>query len=557
MQVDLPVSAPTAIEDLLQAEAENTRDVAAALTGVKIVEWTPLSDDLAFLRDLEPDETANSCCGMTIYSVEDPSGEMLGLEQRRSKLFIERDCFAPLYKRLVDIWTEDKRKKIILSGNAGIGKSWFQIYFLHRLLTERQNSLFRFAVRQVGKDFFLIDLVSCSGFVLNGRELHIRTLLNNLGKTLYMYEPASEFRQPPLTTTAPSLSTLSPRPDRISEYKKQGPYFLYLPCWGFNELRVISERERMDGSVLEDNYSLFGGIARHTLEHDSKIRAVNKGELEKRCKSVSAAMLRSISADIDDNPNAENRNNISGYVVSYTDIPQVGENCFMNKNLTMTSEFARKMVLDKMSLQSSTDYLLQLAKHLKNESKDITGKDLEVSVVHLLAAGPRKVPWYYQAVGGKGAWLPGTKLHNTKRVINREVDFDSSKINYPKERMFGLIDCFTEIDRQYWAFQTTWQYEHAFRLVTLLEFRKKLGLHVNDPLNVAFLNPVHGETYWKRDKDSYLAKGERLTQPIMNSKSETILGQTDVARMWANTHIFVAFPQDNNWEGAIRKWLKV
>ena len=87
-----------------------------------------------------------------------------------------------------------------------------------------------------------------------------------------------------------------------------------------------------------------------------------KAGLIKRCEAVTAAMLRSVSADIDDYPNAEHQNSISGFIVSYTDIPQVGEYGFRKKNLMMTSEYVRKAVLEKMSLQSPLEYLHELAR---------------------------------------------------------------------------------------------------------------------------------------------------------------------------------------------------
>ena len=49
----------------------------------------------------------------------------------------------------------------------------------------------------------------------------------------------------------------------------------------------------------------------------------------------SAEMLRIIAADIDDNSNSALEGNISGRVLSNTDIPREGDNAFASASLTL------------------------------------------------------------------------------------------------------------------------------------------------------------------------------------------------------------------------------
>ena len=49
-------------------------------------------------------------------------------------------------------------------------------------------------------------------------------------------------------------------------------------------------------------------------------------------------------SDIDDDPNAEGRNNLSGFVACYCDIPYEGAGAFQKACLTMTSEYTRTLV---------------------------------------------------------------------------------------------------------------------------------------------------------------------------------------------------------------------
>lgn len=167
------------------------------------------------------------------------------------------------------------------------------------------------------------------------------------------------------------------------------------------------------------------------------------------------------------------------------------------------------------------------------------------------------VPWEYHAVGRVAPRPKGTRSPLSKRTINSDAKFDDSKINCPSETKFGLADCFAVVGGMYWACQTSWPTDHACKPVTLWAFRVRLGLGPGDPLNLLFVNPEKAETNRKRIKANYLEKGKRPDKPLKNSKKEIVLNASDVALMWKNTHIFVAFPEGTIWEEAIRKYLEL
>ena len=488
-----------------------------------------------------------------------PAKNVLVLRKRASNLYFERDFYANLYDEIIKLWKDDENttmRKIILSGNAGVGKSWYQVYLLRRLLSETsEDRLFRFVVRQVGKDFYLMDLDTCSGFTLSGQERNIRLLLSEHGGILYLYEPGLEVNQPPLLAEAPCLSTLSPRKNRIKEYLKEEPHQLYMPVGEYNELKYIAEEEKLDLEVLERNFQIFGGIFRYSLirmerQLEEKTKMVNT-----RCNKVSADMLCSIATDIDDDPQSTLEGNISGFILSYTDIRRDGNQAFRSPSLTMTSDHVRQRIMNKMSLASYHQHLAMLAKVLKHESADLTGKDLEESVVHMLSAGPATVGWQYQGVSGE----PNTsikRLGHTKRKITRGA-FNLALVNYPSDTSYPLTDCVLVIDQVYWAFQTTWQYDHAFKLRTLRSFRDGLSLPIDKTLNILFVNPRYNGVYATRHRDKYLAKGEDPGKPILDNKKRVLMTAQDVVTMWENTRIFVAFPNDKDWHQAISSALNV
>jgi hypothetical protein len=316
-------------------------------------------------------------------------------------------------------------------------------------------------------------------------------------------------------------------------------------------LECIAKGEELDLDVLRENVDIFGGIFRHSLSQSKHHHKEKKKTVDARCDKVTADMLRSIAAHIDDDPQST-EGNISGFVLSYTDIPRDGDEAFRSPSLTMTSNYVRQKVMKKMSLTSYYEHLKMLAKVLNEEATDLTGKDLEASVVHLLSAGPGTVRWEYQGVKGESD-MRVKRLSHTKRNVTRDI-FNSTLVNYPSDTSYPLVDCVLVINNLYWAFQTTWQNDHAFKLCTLRSCREKLRLSCEQTLNILFVNPKYTNAYVQRHRNKYLAKGEDPSKPIWDGtiKRRVLMEAKDVATMWENTRIFVAYPKSNDWHDAIR-----
>ena len=113
-----------------------------------------------------------------------------------------------------------------------------------------------------------------------------------------------------------------------------------------------------------------------------------------KCEHVTSGLLRSIGADIDDDPEAP-EGNISGFVLSYTDIPLRGQDPFTSPSLTLTSSYVRESVTDKLSLSSYQDHVAILADTLQKNKSDHSGMDLEKSVVFMFSLRPKMLNWQY------------------------------------------------------------------------------------------------------------------------------------------------------------------
>ena len=77
------------------------------------------------------------------------SNKFLDLFVLPAKKFYIRERYSALYQKMLDLWAESQCNKVTLLGNAGTGKSWFQVYVLRELLTANPR-VFNFVVRHVG-----------------------------------------------------------------------------------------------------------------------------------------------------------------------------------------------------------------------------------------------------------------------------------------------------------------------------------------------------------------------------------------------------------------------
>jgi hypothetical protein len=155
---------------------------------------------------------------------------------------------------------------IVLTGNAGIRKSWFQLFLLRRLLNEEGKS-FSFVVHQFGTEYSLYHFETCQAWSLEGRTSDIKTLLNRTKNSLYFCEPDAE-NVKPLSTDSRSILFQSSNSVRL----KERPHFIDMPDWTWDELVVIANEENIDAAVVKQNYVKFGGIIRYALRNRTRLQ---------------------------------------------------------------------------------------------------------------------------------------------------------------------------------------------------------------------------------------------------------------------------------------------
>ena len=132
----------------------------------------------------------------------------------------------------------DGANKVVLVGNAGTVKSWYQLYILRQLLkrsTDYQNDAddYDFVFHQVRHQHYLIDIKDCVVYQVNSLDVDLLTFLAH---SLYFFEPGTEKELEVTIVGLPSLATLSPYGKQILEYRKFGTMLLYFWPWSFTEM---------------------------------------------------------------------------------------------------------------------------------------------------------------------------------------------------------------------------------------------------------------------------------------------------------------------------------
>jgi hypothetical protein len=439
-----------------------------------------------------------------------------------------------------------------LLGSAGTGKSWFQAFFLRRLLLEADSnnvddSTFKFVVRQVADAFYLIDLTTCQVFAWNFNVLSPGTILEQLRKTVYFFEPGGNISLFPLCLWIPSLATLSPFEERIKEYTKGASAVrLYLPDWTAPQLCGVAEDdESMSLSVddIHERFTKVGGIIRHILAPD--IAVIEKSQATK-VHEVSIEVLRSLGANVDRETKGLN---VSGYLLCYTNVPVTGDRRFMDSELAYTSSAVENTIRFKFHTFSNVENFRAVLGRLNKLNDDKSGMHLELAGTHLLSLGSI-VKWTCTQVGQVTGrqWEDfscfardvlatsdvGGVLFQAKKIIK------SSNSNFPAVDIVFSVGSIPDDGTRIDAIQFSWQPSHPITLRALYDLRvNHLRIDNKRTVRILFMVPNNELVYASRDKSSFL-KGNADVD--LRYSAQLIVPSADLHIMWQNTQVFVVKP---------------
>jgi hypothetical protein len=338
--------------------------------------------------------------GANMTVIESPHCELL------------KDCGGFLFVRdfYPNIFAEiRKRKRCVMIGNPGIGKSMFQYYYLSRLLNASKFEPLppdcfgskeppKIVIRQIGdKKIIIYDLENRKAEQIKPVDDDVFECFNPK-TTLYLMEPGQSNNIEPfyLDVEIPTLTTVSPNINQYKEFCKKGAVKLFMPCCTEDELKEMGAfllRKNCVPSDLESEYSpdkisqrfhQFGGIIRHVLPSsvDKLAECVdNQAEAIHTC-DVHALLL---SGNIE-------HHNVSHFIMQY-DVAKKGELAFKKPKLDFVSDDVYKSLKERLSKSNLDDKIRAL---LRNDETgflaEAAPKLYEDVICELLLCG---VNWQY------------------------------------------------------------------------------------------------------------------------------------------------------------------
>ena len=221
--------------------------------------------------------------GVDVISLNNFPASHIGIDCRAgNKLFVRS-----FYPDLLKVIREKKRS--VLLGSPGTGKSFFQFYYLARIMNPEKFGPLppdhlgstkppRIVIRQVGDSSFIVYDIEEK--VAEKIGLKHGGVLDSFDQdtSLYLMEPGSSKREPFFEMlNIPTLLTTYPRIDRYNEFSKSGGVANYLPVYQLKELQAIGkylvEHECIPRELTElyapdqiaERFEKFGGTYRSVL----------------------------------------------------------------------------------------------------------------------------------------------------------------------------------------------------------------------------------------------------------------------------------------------------
>lgn len=187
----------------------------------------------------------------------------LGDDKLGSRMFV-RECYSKLAEITIDIVASGYN--LVITGNPGIGKSYFLFFFMYFLCT-REQQLTIVLFRHLEKRWYLFS----KGTVLVAEKAHGQTAFRKYlddPDTWYLVDTAQ-----PLQVKAKTLLVSSPYVERYKEFRKTNAMIRFMPVWSKEDIDVCrKEFYNNPGNryVSQENvdtlFKKWGGIPRYVLE---------------------------------------------------------------------------------------------------------------------------------------------------------------------------------------------------------------------------------------------------------------------------------------------------
>jgi len=270
------------------------------------------------------------------------------------------------------------RVKSVLIGNPGIGKSWFQFYYLARIVNPElygplppdhlgcTNSP-KVVIRQVQDAFYVHFIETRQVQTFSPGNINIFSCFDP-DSSLYLYEPQALLKEPYYhELDLPILATVSPDDRRYKEFCKNSATKFYLPTWNLDDLLSIGKFMRENKKPSQDDqelytdkqitgrYQEFGGILRHVFPLDFGDLDIIRKERDRNIHEVDAKYLLTVEGEIE--------NNRTSHLLIQYKVNTSGNKAFKEYTTDFVNESIVTRLESKLDHVDQTERILTLRKN--------------------------------------------------------------------------------------------------------------------------------------------------------------------------------------------------
>jgi len=259
----------------------------------------------------------------------------------------------------------------VLLGNPGISKSFFQYYYMWRILnTDELGALPpdywgntqppEVVVRQIGESESIVyDIKRLEAQKVSSVYTPDVVKAFNSVNNLYLFEPGASSKQPFFEgLRIPTVATVPPNPVHFKEFVKNRAEMTYMPAYEEEELLGIGDYLRENGLVpsgmeeeyteekIKERYETFGGILQQVFPTTTQDI---EGQIEKQNQAIEDC---DISRLVLFNSVALNNGDVSSYIMQY-EVDKTGDDAFVisGTRLNSISNGVLEKIIDKMREQ--------------------------------------------------------------------------------------------------------------------------------------------------------------------------------------------------------------
>ncbi|CAG8840757.1 22424_t:CDS:2, partial [Gigaspora margarita] len=409
---------------------------------IKICSWDETKKDLGkFWKFLANAKIDNSFLKL-------PEGIYFLGDKEQGAILYMRIC----YVHLADIVFNENIRRCRITGNPGIGKTFYGFYLLYLLSKQNKTIVYH----EAGQYPILFD----NQHTFRSKDIYDLVEYLENPEVWYIVDG-----QPPFRFSAKTILLCSPQKQHYKEFDKMvGTTIRFMPVWSWNEINEcrIGMFNHLEEVKVEDLYSRWGGIPRFVLE---------KAQDSSQQKHIEDAISKSDGRLLNFVGEIDHADDISHRLIHiHTNLPGEGEEApYIQKYILFASEWVAEKVMEKLE----RNYNQQLrnfvsASSSENEYSTLRGVIFEQIAHRILQKGRSFIIRSLESDFTNAIEIP----ERIKLLFNDINKIEEGKYCQPIQKNFSSIDA---IVAPHTLFQMTVSKNHPINVSGMKKLIEKLG----------------------------------------------------------------------------------